>query len=84
VTRDMNGAPLTPGVNVDPVDVGKGMTRALALGYGDTGNDRLTVEYALRRHARGEEDGAVKTWLGHFGKSALTGWYAVLAAAVAS
>lgn len=81
--RAADGSPLTPGVNVDRVDLGAGMQKAMTLGYGDLPNDRLVVEYALRRHARGEEDGAERTWMSHFGASTLTGWRVVLAAAVA-
>ncbi len=79
MTRDFNGNPLVPGVNVDKVDVGKGMQMAARMGYGDP-KSQMVVEYALMRHRRGEEDGAQKTALGE--GIDLTSWYAILAASI--
>ncbi len=77
---DFKGRPLVPGVNVDKVDVRAGLKHAIRFGYG--GPEHLMVaEYALRRHARGEEDGAQRTALS--GGIDLTSWYAILAAALA-
>lgn len=81
--RTFDGRPLTPGVNVDALDHKAGVDKARELEYIGDSNDRMVVEYALLRHARGEEDGAEKTWLGHFGSNNLTGWRMVLAAAMA-
>lgn len=81
--RTFDGRPLTSGVNVDALDIEAGVAKATELKYIVNGNDRMAVTYALQRHARGEEDGAEKTWLGHFGPSNFTGWRMVLAAAMA-
>lgn len=68
-----------PGYNVDRVNVAAGLAQAVLFGY--TGPEsRMLVEYALMRHAKGEEDGAQKTALG--GGISLTAWYAILAAAI--
>ena len=82
--RTFDGRPLTPGVNVDALDVEAGLAMARQHGWIANGNDLMLVDYALKRHARGEEDGAEKTWLGHFGNASLTGWKMVLAAALAA
>ena len=42
----------------------------------------MVVEYCLWRHGRGEEAGAVQSWMSHFGKQNLEGWYVVLANAI--
>jgi hypothetical protein len=68
-----------PGYNVDRVDVGAGMDQAYKFGYTSPEHQTVT-EYALMRHARGEEDGAQKTALG--GGISLTAWYAILACAI--
>ena len=81
--RTFDGRPLTPGLNVDALDIHAGVKQASALGFGVTAEDLHVAAYALQRHARGEEDGAEKTWMGHFGKHNLTGWRMVLAAAMA-
>lgn len=78
----LDGSPLRPGVNVDKVDNANGMAAAQPLGWVRTAEDRLVVEYALWRHARGEEFGAQRTWMSHFGKHNLEGWYVVLANAL--
>lgn len=80
VTRDWRGAPLVPGVNVDPVDVGAGMRAAATLGYGDW-QAQMVVEHALLRHKRGEEKSAMDLWLSEYPRD-LTSWYAILATAV--
>lgn len=79
--RTWDGRRLTPGVNVDPVDVGAGLVQAKAFGYDDP-QSRMVLGYALQRHARGEEDGAERTAL-HGGVDFMS-WRAVLAAAVAA
>jgi len=87
--RTWDGRRLTPGVNVDPINLESGLKMAERIGFlRDVGfprdsNDTMVVHYALQRHARGEEEGAERTWLGHFGPRSLTGWRMVLAAAVA-
>jgi len=78
----VNGTSLTPGVNVDPVDIAAGLNQAATLGYDDA-TAQMVTQYALQRHARGEEEGAQRTWLGQYPRD-LTSWYAILAAAVAS
>jgi hypothetical protein len=71
---------LVPGYNVDVVDIAKGISQAIAFGY-DTPEYLMVAEYALRRHARGEEDGAERSALS--GGIDLTSWYAIRAAACA-
>ena len=77
--RTRHGLPLTSGVNVDRVNIAAGAAEAAAIGYLSE-EDQMVVIYALQRHARGEEDGAQRTALGH--GIDLTGWYRILAAAV--
>ena len=77
--RDFFGAALVPGYNLDKVDVAAGKARGATLGYGDA-KSQMVIEYALMRHARGEEDGAQKTALS--GGINLTTWYVVLATAI--
>lgn len=74
-----HGETLTPGVNVDVVDTGKGLRMATGIGYGDEAA-QMVAEHALSRRARGEEDGAMRTWLSEY-PTDLTSWYMILAAA---
>ncbi len=83
-TRTFDGRPLTPGLNVDPVDLDAGLRQADALGYLRGDEDGAVVVYALQRWGRGEEDGAEKTWMSHFGRHTLSGFRATLASAVAA
>lgn len=78
--RAFDGGPLTPGVNVDKVNIQAGLTLAARFGY-ESAEHQMVVAYALRRHARGEEDGAQRSALS--GGIELTSWYAILAAALA-
>ena len=71
---------LKTGVNVDAVDIAAGIAQAKAIGY-YSGEELMVVEYALRRHARGEEDGAVRTWVSYYPNN-LAAWYMILAVAV--
>lgn len=75
------GELLTPGVNVDKVDIPAGLRLAALFGYDDP-QSRMVVTYALQRHERGEEDGAQRSALS--GGIGLTSWYAIVAAAVAA
>lgn len=77
--RDINGRPFVPGFNVDPVDTGAGIRKAMSLGYDDA-ESLMVIEYALRRHARGEEEGAERTILGC--RVDFTSWRVILAAAI--
>jgi hypothetical protein len=86
LTPGIPGTPLSnrpaqriPGYNVNRVGVGAGMDQAYKFGYTSPEHQTVT-EYALMRHARGEEDGAQATALG--GGISLTAWYAILAAAI--
>jgi hypothetical protein len=72
--------PRTPGVTVDIVDVAAGLEQARQFGY-DSPEHLMVAEYALMRHARGEEDGAERSALS--GGIDLTSWYAIRAAACA-
>ena len=78
--RTLDGSPLVPGVNVDPVDIAAGLAEAKIIGY-DSAQDEMVVVYALQRWQRGEEAGAEKTALGH--GVDFTSWRRILAAAVA-
>lgn len=80
--RTFDGGPLTPGINVDPVDVAAGVAEARLIGY-DDGTAVMVTTYALQRHARGEEDGAERTWLTYFPRD-FTSWRRILAAAIAA
>lgn len=73
---------LVPGVNVDVVNVERGMARAAELGYATTWRERMVIDYALRRWGMGEEEGADRTFLSQF-PHALTDWRAILASAIA-
>lgn len=77
------GGRRVPGANVDALDIDAGIEFARVQGYVTDGNDLAVVDYALRRHARGEEDGAAQSWMSHFGSHSFTGWRMVLAAAMA-
>jgi len=79
MTRDtFTGEPLEPGVNVDKINVRAGLSEATTIGYGSF-EEQTVVEYALWRWARGEEEGAIKSFLS--GGIDLTSAYRILAAA---
>lgn len=80
MTRDAYGAHLTPGVNVDELDVSKGLAGAAKLGYDDS-HAQIVAEAALFRHKRGEEESAQRLWLSEYPRD-LTSWYAILAHAM--
>lgn len=65
----------------DHADLAAGVRQAVRFGY-DSSEHQMVVEYALTRHARGEEEGAQRSALS--GGIDLTSWYAILAAALAS
>lgn len=75
-----DGSPLTPGVNVDRVNIIAGQEMASNFGYSDE-ESQWVVWYALWRHRRGEEGGAERSALS--GGIDLTSWKAILAAALA-
>lgn len=75
------GEYLVPEYNVDAVDINAGLRLAAQFGYDDS-KSIMVLSYALRRHSRGEEDGAQRTALS--GGIALTSWYAILAAGIAA
>ncbi len=75
---------LTPGVNVDRIEVSAGLRELTACGC-DEAETRMVIEYALMRWARGEEEAAQRgaidpNWHG----ISLTCWCRVLAAAMAA
>lgn len=75
---------LVTGHNVDPVDVAAGMRELTACGYEEP-ETRMVIEYALMRHARGEEEQAERMAIDReFHGIAFTCWRRVLAAAIAS
>ena len=86
----MRGGPfcerLTPGVNVDRIDVAAGMRALVDCGYPSSETEHhMVVQHALMRWARGEEEAAVR---GAIDKSFhgidLTSWIRVLATARAA
>lgn len=84
MARDMFGDPLTPGVNVDRIDVSAGLRELRRCGYEDS-HTVTVIEYALQRWARGEEAAAQRGAIdSNFHGIDLTSWYRVLAAAQAA
>lgn len=77
---------LTPGVNVDRIDVGAGMRALAECGYPTTEVERhFVIEHALMRWARGEEEAARRGAIDRsFHGIDLTSWLRVLACARAS
>lgn len=81
--RTVDGTPLTPGVNVDAVDIAAGLGKMLELGYRD-GRHHMEVRYNLMRWARGEEGGADHSMATSLSGVTYTDWRVILAAAVAA
>ena len=79
--RTITGQGLTPGVNVDAVNVAAGLSRAEALGY-TSGQHQMEVEYNLMRWARGEEGAADRSMSQSLSGVAYTDWRVILAAAI--
>lgn len=76
-------AGLIPGHNVDKVDIAAGLRELSACGYDDP-RTILVIEYALARHARGEEVEAQRGAIdANFHGISLTCWFRVLAAGLA-
>ena len=74
---------LVPGHNVDRIDLEAGLRELAACGYTDPCTV-MVVDYALNRHARGEEQAALRGAIDRsFHGIDLTSWYRVLAAALA-
>ena len=70
-----------PGYDVDRIDVAAGLRELTACGYDDP-HTTMVIEYALQRHARGEEAAAQKGAIDRsFHGISLTCWFRVLAAA---
>lgn len=70
--------------NVDRLDIPSGMRELAACGYDDDPHTRMVIEYALQRHARGEEEQARKGAIDQsFHGISFTCWTRVLAAAMA-
>lgn len=82
--RTITGEALTPGRNVDPVNIEAGVDMATRIGYLTNELDGMVVVYSLQRHARGEEGGAQRSWMDHFGRGGFESWRMVLTAAVSS
>lgn len=73
-----------PGYNVDKIDIAAGLRELKACGYDDQ-HTAMVIEYALQRHARGEEAAAQKGAIDKdFYGITLTCWFRVLAAARAA
>lgn len=82
-TKLRRGQMLTPGVNVDRIDIVAGLRELEACGYTDLATV-LVIDYALARWARGEEDAAERGAIDQsFHGISLTCWRRVLAAAMA-
>jgi hypothetical protein len=76
---------LSPGDNVDRIDIAAGLRELAACGYDDSAKTRLVIEYALQRWARGEEEAALRGAIDRtFHGIDLTSWVRVLAAARAA
>lgn len=79
----VNGARMTPGYNVDKLDIVAGLRELEACGYDDE-HTRMVIQYALQRHARGEEAAAQRGAIDkNFHGVNLTSWNRILAAAMA-
>jgi hypothetical protein len=87
--RTFAGEPLTPGVNVDPINTAAGMAMLAKCGYDDP-HTRMVVDIALQMHARGEEPEAERTAIDNpadptkrhgYGVN-FTSWRMILAAAI--
>lgn len=74
---------LTPGVNVDKIDVAAGLRELRNCGWADASIEtQMVVEHALVRWARGEEEAAQRGAIDRkFHGIDLTSWLRVLAAA---
>ncbi len=82
--RTLGGEPLTPGHNVDKVDVAAGAAELALCGYNDP-NTKTLINYCLLRWARGEEAQADKMAIDRsFYGIDFTSWRRVLAAAIAA
>lgn len=88
VGRSIDGT-LTPGHNVDVVNIAAGMAMLESIGYEPNTEIWMLVQYALQRWGRGEEGAAENMALGlgqwkgdDFPSVDLTSWRMVLAAAV--
>ena len=77
-------ARLTPGVNLDRIDVAAGMRALHECGY-DSMETRMVIQHALQRWARGEEEAAQRGAIDrNFHGITLTCWIRVLASARAA
>lgn len=81
--RAMDGSPLTPGVNVDAMDIAAGLARMRVLGY-EHPNHAMEVEYNLMRWARGEEEEADRSMSKSLSGVRYTDWRVILAVAIAA
>lgn len=82
-TRDIAGAPLVPGRNVDRVDVEAGLAKMVELGF-DEPNHRMEVDYNLTRWGRGEEDSADRSMSRSLSGVDYTSWRIILASVIAT
>lgn len=83
-TKSNAPAQRKPGYNVDRIDVAAGLRELTACGYSDP-HTVMVIEYALMRHARGEEAAAQLGAIDPtFHGINLVSWYRVLAAALAA
>jgi len=79
-----HGTVLTPGHNVDKIDIGAGLKELKACGY-DEPETKEVIRYALQRWIRGEEDAAERMAIDKsFHGISFTCWRRVLAAARAA
>lgn len=80
----VNGARAEPGYNVDKLDIAAGLRELVLCGYTDE-HTRMVIQYALQRHARGEEEAARKGAIDkNFHGVNFTSWNRILAAAMAA
>jgi hypothetical protein len=78
--QTFDGQPLEPGVNLDRLSVKAGMQFAYRHGFLRNAREVMTLDYALNRWAKGEEELAEKLGIHQFG---MTAWRMCLAAAMA-
>jgi hypothetical protein len=80
-----HGQQKIPGHNVDALDIAAGMRELVACGYDDSPETTMVIQYALQRHARGEEAAAERGAIDKtFHGISFTCWRRVLAAAMAA
>ena len=80
--KTTHGQPKIAGYNVDALNISRGLKTLKECGY-ESCETEMVIEYALQRHARGEEEAAQKGAIAEeFHGVNLTSWYRILASAM--